>query len=232
MTSPFETLNPPLAHRLADGLERLATVARADAWQASRDHGLHPLQARIVRLLRAHGGAVEGAHRLAALLALTPATVSCSLAALAGKGLVVKAREPGRPRAVSVALTDAGRSLAALLEAPAGGLPAALDALDTAEQTALLRALVKMIRALQTAGRIPIARMCVSCRHFRANVHPDPALPHHCALVDAAFGDRHLRLDCAEHDAAPAEDAARAWRSFVGGVGAGGVGAGCGMATG
>jgi DNA-binding MarR family transcriptional regulator len=216
MTTPFDTLNPPLLHRLADGIERLATLSRADAWQASRDRGLNPLQARILRVLRAHGGGVSGAHRLAALLALTPATVSDSLSALAGKGLVVKARTRERPRALSVALSEAGHALAEALDAPTGALADALAALDPAEQSALLRVLIKMIRALQEAGRIPVARMCVSCRYFRANVHVDPDLPHHCALVDAPFADRHLRLDCAEHAPATAADAEQAWRVFAG----------------
>jgi hypothetical protein len=71
-----------------------------------------------------------------------------------------------------------------------------------------------MIRTLQTRGRIPVARMCVSCRFFQPFRHPDGRLPHHCAFVDAPFGDGGLRLDCPDHDAAPAELAARTWAAF------------------
>ena len=39
---------------------------------------------------------------------------------------------------------------------------------------------------------------------------------HHCAYVDAPFGDRELRLDCADFDAAPSSDAVRAWEVFTG----------------
>src|SRR3546814_1949368 len=68
--------------------------------------------------------------------------------------------------------------------------------LDDGERAAFLKGLTKMIGALQTRGTIPVQRMCVSCAHFRPNVHSDAATPHHCAFVDAAFGDASLRLDC------------------------------------
>jgi hypothetical protein len=71
-----------------------------------------------------------------------------------------------------------------------------------------------MIRTLQERGRIPVARMCVSCRYFQPFRYPDPDRPHHCAFVDAPFGDGELRLDCPDHAAAPAEQAARTWRTF------------------
>src|SRR3546814_1750116 len=71
--------------------------------------------------------------------------------------------------------------------------------LDDGERAAFLKGLTKMIGALQTRGTIPVQRMCVSCAHFRPNVHSDAATPHHCAFVDAAFGDASLRLDCDDH---------------------------------
>jgi hypothetical protein len=71
-----------------------------------------------------------------------------------------------------------------------------------------------MIRTLQERGRIPVARMCVSCTFFRPFRHDDRARPHHCAFVDAPFGDGELRLDCPDHAAAPTEQAARTWHAF------------------
>jgi hypothetical protein len=90
----------------------------------------------------------------------------------------------------------------------------AVGELSAAEQAAFLRGLVTMIRTLQEKGRIPVARMCVTCRFFRPFRHDDPARPHHCAFVDAPFGDGQLRLDCPDHAAAPAEQAAATWQAF------------------
>lgn len=80
----------------------------------------------------------------------------------------------------------------------------------------LLRSLVKVLRALQEAGDIPLQRMCVTCTHFRPHVHPDPANPHHCAFVDAPFGDRHLRLACPDHVVAEPARQDDAWHRFAG----------------
>jgi hypothetical protein len=71
-----------------------------------------------------------------------------------------------------------------------------------------------MIRSLQIKGRIPVARMCVSCRFFQPYRHRDPDRPHHCAFVDAPFGDGELRLECGDHAAATDQQARRTWRAF------------------
>jgi hypothetical protein len=59
---------------------------------------------------------------------------------------------------------------------------------------------MKMIRALQDGGQIPLSRMCVTCRYFRENAH-EQGPPHHCAFVDAPLGVAELRMDCNEHEA-------------------------------
>jgi len=78
-------------------------------------------------------------------------------------------------------------------------LAAATKQLSPQEQVSLLTALVKLIRVLQQQGEIPIARMCVSCQHFRPNEHKGGDKPHHCQFFDASFGDQSLRLDCPEY---------------------------------
>jgi len=78
----------------------------------------------------------------------------------------------------------------------------------------MLRALTRVIRALQEARAIPVQRICVTCRHFRPHVHDDATAPHHCAFVDAAFGDAGLRLDCTDHEGATGQDRARKWARF------------------
>src|SRR3546814_11623498 len=87
--------------------------------------------------------------------------------------------------------------------------------LDDGERAAFLKGLTKMIGALQTRGTIPVQRMCVSCAHFRPNVHSDAATPHHCAFVDAALGDASLRLDCDDHVEADASARLDIWATFL-----------------
>jgi hypothetical protein len=75
-------------------------------------------------------------------------------------------------------------------------LAAATQQLSGQEQANLLAILVKMIRALQLQGEIPVARMCVSCEHFSPDAHPNSAAFHHCQFFDAPLADQSLRLDC------------------------------------
>ena len=116
--------------------------------------------------------------------------------------------------ALALRPTEAGRAEADQVRHWSDALLAAVGTLDDGEQAVLLRAVVKMIRALQEDGAVPMTRMCVTCRYFQPNAHDDPKTPHHCALVGAPFGDRHLRIDCAEHGSADASVAAHTWAAF------------------
>ncbi len=203
----------PLDKRVTIGLAKIGIALKQQAWAEASGRGLTPTQGQALALLRANPQGLRlGA--LAAQLGITAPTASDSVAALARKGLVAKTPLAGDRRSALVRLTPAGDRAAAAAAAWPDFLLAAVDELSAAEQAAFLRALVTMIRALQLRGRIPVARMCVSCRYFRPYHHDDPARPHHCAFVDAAFGDGELRLDCGDHTAAPAGQAARTWRAF------------------
>jgi DNA-binding MarR family transcriptional regulator len=203
----------PLARRVTTGLAKVGLALKHQAWAEAGGRGLTPTQGQALALLRANPGGLR-LGELAAQLGVTAATTSDSVAALARKGLVAKLPLAGDGRAVLVRLTPAGVREAAAAAAWPDFLLEAVDQLEPAEQAAFLRGLVTMIRTLQQRGRIPVARMCVSCRFFRPYRHPGEALPHHCAFVDAPFGDGELRLDCPDHAAAPAEQAERTWRVF------------------
>jgi DNA-binding MarR family transcriptional regulator len=204
----------PLAKRVTTGLAKVGLALKHQAWAEAGGRGLTPTQGQVLALLRASPDGLRlGA--LAGQLGVTAATTSDSVAALRRKGLVVKLPLAGDGRAVLVRLTPAGVREAAAAAAWPDFLLEAVDELSDAEQAAFLRGLVTMIRTLQTRDRIPVARMCVSCRFFQPFRHPEGP-PHHCAFVDAPFGDGELRLDCPDHVAAPAELAARTWAAFRG----------------
>ena len=116
----------------------------------------------------------------------------------------------------AVKLTAKGRKRVAGIEGQDGAVLQAVDALGPEEQVQFYRSLIRIVRALQQNGRIPIGRMCVTCRYFVPNRHKDAARPHHCSLVDAAFGDKTIRSDCPEHEAASVELADANWQAFFG----------------
>jgi DNA-binding MarR family transcriptional regulator len=203
----------PLAKRVTTGLAKVGIALKQQAWAEAGGRGLTPTQGQALALLRANPGGLRlGA--LADQLGVTAATTSDSVSALQRKGLVAKSPLAADGRGILVRLTPAGSREAAAAAAWPDFLLEAVDELSAAEQAAFLRGLVTMIRTLQTRGRIPVARMCVSCRFFQPFRHDHPTTPHHCAFVDAPFGDGELRLDCPDHAAAPAEQAERSWRVF------------------
>jgi DNA-binding MarR family transcriptional regulator len=203
----------PLDRRVTTGLAKIGIALKQQAWAEAGGRGMTPTQGQVLALLRANPDGLRlGA--LAEQLGITAATTSDSVAALHRKGLVAKKPTAGDGRGVAVVLTPNGTREAAAAAAWPDFLLEAVGVLSTAEQATFLRALVAMIRTLQEKGRIPAARMCVSCRFFRPFQHHDQMRPHHCAFVDAPFGDGELRLDCPDHQAAPAEEADRNWQIF------------------
>jgi DNA-binding MarR family transcriptional regulator len=205
----------PLDKRVTTGLAKIGIALKQQAWVEAGGRGLTPTQGQVLALLRANPGGLR-LGVLAEQLGVTAATTSDSVTALQRKGLVAKERTAGDGRGVAVVLTPTGSREAAGAAAWPDFLLEAVGELSTAEQTTFLRALVAMIRTLQENGRVPVARMCVSCRFFRPFQHDNPARPHHCAFVDAPFGDGELRLDCPDHQIAPADEADHNWQVFRG----------------
>jgi len=201
--------------QIAAGFGRLAAFWRASRWQDSAAHGLHPTQAEILARIAV---APERTAALAQALGVTSATLSDSVSALVAKGLAERRPDSSDARAQRVTATAEGLTTAAHLPAAPTALRDQIAAMPQAERGALLRALTRIIRGLQEARAIPVQRMCVTCRYFRPNLHADAARPHHCAFVDAAFGDARLRLDCGEHETAAPDLQARNLARFEAGA--------------
>ncbi len=201
------------ADQMLAGLSRLALFWREAGWRSARAEGLTPTQAEALAHLARRGPSRNAA--LAAALSVTPATMSDAAGALTAKGLLRREPDPADARAVLLAPTAAGAETAARLPEAPSALATLVSALPADERATLLRVLSRLIRGLQEAGAIPVQRMCVGCRYFRPFVHPDAAQPHHCAFVDAAFGEAALRLDCGDHEAAAEEERARLWARFA-----------------
>jgi DNA-binding MarR family transcriptional regulator len=205
----------PLDRRVVTGLAKIGLATKHRAWQEAEGRGLTPTQGQILAILRLLPREGARLSALAETMAVTAATASQAVDALARKGLVAKARSTHDARALAISLTEAGRREADRAASWTDFLLGAVDVLTSEEQEVFLRGLIKMIRTLQERGEIPVSRMCVTCRYFRPNVHAEGDRPHHCAFVDAPFGERHLRLECVDHQAAPPEQAARSWEAFA-----------------
>lgn len=192
--------------RIASGFGQIAAFMRMVGWREAEPIGLTPTQTACLSLLSGRGASRVTA--LARLLGVTQPTASDAIAALERKGLVARRPDPGDGRATSIGLTEAGARVVRQTGQPPAALARAIGALEPGERAGLQRALSKTILSLQQQGAIEPQRLCLTCRFFRPFVHSDAEKPHHCAFVDAAFGDASLRVDCGDHEeAGPGEGA-------------------------
>ncbi|MCP2279478.1 MarR family winged helix-turn-helix transcriptional regulator [Nocardia amikacinitolerans] len=192
-----------LDRRLADALERLGHGMRALAQRSAREHGLSPLQQQVVLALSRQPATRREVSALAAEFDVTTPTLSDAVAALERKQLV--SRSPGTDgRRRLLTLTDDGEQVARELARWDEPLLSALAGLSVADRATTLNSLLHLIGDLQRRGVVSVARMCSTCRFFDPYVHPDPAEPHHCHLLQRPLPLTDLRTDCPEHELATA----------------------------
>jgi DNA-binding MarR family transcriptional regulator len=189
--------SPDVDAKLVAALERLGQALRVQMWDKAKQHGLSPTQMQVLLRLATQPRPRRRIGVLAAELDVTHPVVSDAVAALRRKGLVERDMAS---RKAALSLSARGRALADELANWDRRTREQLTNLPAAAKQGTLQLLLDLIAGLQRSGAITVARMCVACRFFRRDAHPDPAQPHHCALVDMPMGAGDLRVDCAEHE--------------------------------
>lgn len=211
----FDAASTPLPRRLRDGLDRLSMALKADQWSSANAVGLNPTQAHVLSFLAGRGNGGMRVTAIANHLGVTQPTATDSIAALERKGLVAKSADESDARAIAVAVTEAGRDAVKAIGQSTMATDGALGSLTPGEQEDLLILITKLIRSLQVAGAISEQRMCATCEYFRPYAFAGSDLPHHCAFVNAPFGNRHLRLDCGDHQPAEPSLQSSNWKAFT-----------------
>ena len=188
---------PDVDLKLVAALERVGQALRVQMWDKAKQHGLSPIQLQLLLRLATDPQGRRRIGVLAAELDVTHPTVSDAVAVLRRKELVDR---DAASRKASLSLSARGQSVADDLADWDQRTRAQLADVPAADKQFMLGLLLDLIAGLQRSGAISVARMCVTCRFFRRDAHPDSAQPHHCALVDAPMGAGDLRVDCAEHE--------------------------------
>jgi DNA-binding MarR family transcriptional regulator len=209
----FNPLSLSLPQALASALRRLAHLAHTSSWDQWAAQRLTPTQRRILDVVASRRESLT-LSALARELGVTPATASDSVGALESKGLVQKRRSEVDGRALALMLTSEGQTSVTALAALPDPLQDAFGALTPDEQEIFYRAAMKMIRGLQQTGALPVSRMCVRCRHFEPFRATDSGNPHFCHLAASPLADRHLRLECPEHEAGDEATQTAIWERF------------------
>ncbi len=206
MTALMKIDQDSLPDRLVTGLSKIGLAMKSRAWRRKGRQGIGPLQIQVLTFLRSRPNQSATVSTIARELSVKLPTASEVIRTLVHKRLVRRRRREIDNRVVTVHLTSLGAKAGHVENRWPEILASATENLSMQEQVALLTALVKLIRALQLQGEIPVARMCISCEHFRQHIHAESDQPHHCAFYNVAFGDQAFRLDCPEYVEVPAED--------------------------
>jgi len=212
---PQAVTGDALVVRLVAGLHKIGLAMKTRPWRRTGMAGIGPLQVQVLRALCSTAKGAATVSAVARELSVKLPTASEVIKTLEEKHLVRRVRSDVDNRVVTVHLTAKGRREGRAVS----DWPAMVDAvtkhLSQEEQSRLLQTLVKLIRALQLQGEVPVARMCVSCQYFSPNAHPGTAQPHHCRFVDAPFGNESLRIDCPDYVAASSGQAQEVWKEFL-----------------
>lgn len=185
--------------RILVGLSKVSLAMKSQSWQNAGQYGISPTQAQILTLLQSSVSQGMRLSDIAEGLAVKLPTASDAVRVLVEKNLIQKVRSAKDGRVTVITLTPQGKALAdKTAEWPNLFLDAVED-LSALEQGILLRGLLKIIQRLQTGGKIPTFRMCITCRFFEPNRYSELDRPHHCHFLDLPFGDRNLQVDCPDH---------------------------------
>ncbi|MFF5232262.1 hypothetical protein [Dactylosporangium sp. NPDC000521] len=186
------------AQKLVAGLVRVAVMASTDAPTPEQSQ-LPPPHRQVLLLL----GRRDREFRLSDLAAELGSSVAATMAIvspLIAEGLVEMRPAPSyAAHDMRIAATERGLALTPAPPNWAENVLGSVEDLDEHAQARLLRIVTTRITELQREGRIPVSRMCLSCRFFDGYRHPGTEAPHHCWFVDAPFGYRELRLHCPDH---------------------------------
>lgn len=173
-------------------LSRFARIIAADGYS----HGLQPVQWQALQFLARANRFSRTPKGLTTWLGQTKGSVSQTILALEGKGLVSRAPDDDDRRVVRVELTGAGRTL--LEDPPAAMASQMLGFLPQAERDRVVGAVEAMLRAHLAANGQQAFGQCRSCRHFSS-----PSVGnHYCALLDLLLTDHDAELICIEQVAA------------------------------
>ena len=187
-TIPLMTGNG--AEHIAALIERIGRLLSTDAHAA----GLRPVQWEVLRYLHRANRFSRTPAALTAYLGLTKGTVSQSLRALEGKGLVRKRVDPVDRRSKRLSLSQGARRL--LREDPLAETAAATGHLSGPQREALARALEAILSArLEARNRQPFGQ-CRDCRYF-ARQHAGGA-PHFCLLLQEPLAEEESSAICHE----------------------------------
>jgi len=185
----------PVADKIVAAIDRLARGQRAHRQVVATTHHLSPLQLELLTTVGSGLPAEPTVGQLARELAVAQPTVTDSVRALEGKGLLTRQPDPTDRRRSRVQLTEVGVALVDWIQGGDRELVEAVSGLAGDRPGQLLEGLLELIAAMVDHGLIDVARTCTTCQHHR--LLSDGT--HHCTLLQADLPAASLQVNCPEH---------------------------------
>ncbi|KJK04015.1 MULTISPECIES: MarR family winged helix-turn-helix transcriptional regulator [Pseudomonas] len=180
---------------LFDLLERLSSLTRVWFRQHPLLADLQPIQLSALLYLARCNRYSNTPLAVTEYLGLTKGTVSQSLKALEGKGLISKTQDAADKRSVHLSLTAPARALLAAVMPP--DFLATANARMGARGQDLERLLGELLRTIQRQENVPGFGLCKTCRFHRKT-----ATGGFCQLTQEPLAAAERELICREHQLA------------------------------
>ncbi|MBI1979256.1 MAG: winged helix-turn-helix transcriptional regulator [Elusimicrobia bacterium] len=184
-----------LESQIAVGFERILALYRSLLQRKATELNLTALQIQILSTLHTYPQGIS-INSLSHHLKLTQATLSDAVSVIVRKKLVQKRHSSQDRRSVVLQLTPKGVQRSGAASHWIQIVSESMGSVSLEQKSNLLKTLIQMIDQLKSAGMIEVARMCIRCSHFRANIHPGTSAPHHCSFIDKPLGENNLKTDC------------------------------------
>lgn len=187
-----------IEEKIAYGMEKLAGVNRVLLWEVAKQEKLSPIQIQFLTFINSHPEGFCTVSNLAKEFDLREATVSEAIKSLHNKGFISKKRYKEDGRVYILRLTDNGEKLANKVSIWSHSLEEHIGQFTSEKKEKILLYLMELLKSLQKAGIINVAKMCLTCANFKRDAHPGSTKPHHCKLMDSSMANSELTIDCKE----------------------------------
>ena len=187
-----------IEEKITFGFEKLARANRVLLWEMAKQEKLSPSQVQFLTFLKRHPEELCNVNNLAKEFDLSEATVSEVIKSLHNKGFISKKRYKEDGRVYILRLTDNGEKLANKVSAWSHSLEEHIGQFTSEKKEKILLYLMELLKSLQKAGIINVAKMCLTCANFKRDAHPGSTKPHHCKLMDSSMANSELTIDCKE----------------------------------
>jgi DNA-binding MarR family transcriptional regulator len=200
-----KSLNPELElHNLDEkivfAIERISRILRILLWDVAKEEKLSPIQIQFLIFISHQPEEYRRISELAREYGLTQATVSDAVKSLETKGLIHRKVWKQDGRISSLHLTSAGRALVKKVSGWYDVLETHIRKFPLETKESLIVFFLELIKSLQTAGVISVARICLTFENFQRDMHANQQKTYRCELTGTPLSNVDLKVDCEGHE--------------------------------